>query len=165
MRILSNRDLDKSLNNFLQSSMVLHPETAVCYQLMYDFGFRFIEVFEPKRWFLKEEEQYLIDTAKKSNNRLIMVDSIPLIYQLMISEGISLVPEFRYLSAARNFKKYYDFRNVKVGHKGVSLHLFRYNKARMLSMSGMSDQEVADYFGEVSLSNMQLYIDSIITAD
>jgi len=162
MAILTTTQLDSTCNTIVNSMAVLYPETLASYQMLYLFGLRWIEVFELTRWSQPTFDFYEVDTAKNSSNRLIPVATVPPVYKNLIQSGNNVILQFGYMSMKRYLKRYTPYPRMFSGNKNISLHIFRYNRARLMSDDGYSNQEIADYFGEVSLQNMELYIDSII---
>ncbi len=162
--ILTDEQLDNNCINILNSFIQLYPETYAALLMMYRFGLRWIEVFEIIRWTQPTFEEYEVDTAKNSKNRIIPVRDVPPGFRTLIASDRDFIMQFGYMSMRRYFKKYSYYADLAVGHKPLSLHSFRYNRARIMKAEGSTDENIKLWFGEVEQSNMNRYIYSIITA-
>jgi len=162
--VLTNEQFDNNCINVLNSFIQLYPETYAALWMMYKFGFRWIEVFQLSRWKDYNDNEYELDTAKKSNNRLIKKIEVIDSFKTLINSNDQIIMQFGYMSMRRYFKQYSFYSNLSVGNKPLALHSFRYNRARLMKEAGYSDNDIKNWFGEVEQSNMDRYIYSNIKA-
>lgn len=133
-----------------------------CLQTLYNTGCRYIECYEKNRWVDLGNDFYSVQSAKGGNLRLINKAVLPVMFQRSLSDSQNLFDCFRKTNMEREIKKNIGIRNITIGDKGCSIHLFRYRYIRGLELSGMSRSEIAIDVGEVDITNINGYCDNDI---
>lgn len=123
-------------------------------------GFRWIELFELSRFSEISGNRFELDTAKESANRIVLESDLTSQTVSMIRSSVQINNYCRYHKLIRIFNKYYRFPDISVGNKHVATHIFRYHKAKLLDKAGWTVEDIAAYFGEIDLGNMQSYINA-----
>jgi len=158
MQIITNQELNSSLLKFLEGLSYYYPATKTIFQLLYDKGFRSIEVNDLQRFTIVNENQIRFKPAKNNNYRTFLISDFP-------SDFIAAIRNHspKYISISCNTMRYtfnnlYKYRKVFSGNKEISLHLFRYNFCRKLLDSGETNEQIAEKLGEIDLSNLDSYL-------
>ena len=158
MQAITNQELNSSLLEFLEGLNYFYPATKPLYQLLYDKGFRSIEVNDLQRFTIVNENQIRFKPAKNNRYRTFLISDFP-------SDFIAAIRNHspKYISISCNTMRYtfnnlYKYRKVFSGDKEISLHLFRYNFCRKLLDSGETIEQIAGKLGEIDLSNLDSYL-------
>lgn len=158
MQVITNRELNSTLLEFLEGLSYYYPATKTIFQLLYDKGFRSIEVNDLQRFTIVNENQIRFKPAKNNRYRTFLVSDFP-------SDFIAAIRNHspKYISISCNTMRYtfnnlYKYRKVFSGDKEISLHLFRYNFCRKLLDSGETIEQIAGKLGEIDLSNLDSYL-------
>ena len=158
MQVITNRELNSTLLEFLEGLSYYYPATKTIFQLLYDKGFRSIEVNDLQRFTIDNENQIRFKPAKNNNYRTFLISDFPSDFIAAIRNKSS-----KYISISCNTMRYtfnnlYKYRKVFSGNKEISLHLFRYNFCRKLLDSGETREQIAVKLGEIDLSNLDSYL-------
>jgi len=158
MQVITNKELNSSLLEFLGGLDYYYPATKTIFQLLYDKGFRSIEVNDLQRFTIVNENQIRFKPAKNNNYRTFLISDFP-------SDFIAAIRNHspKYISISCNTMRYtfnnlYKYRKVFSGDKEISLHLFRYNFCRKLLDSGETREQISEKLGEIDLSNLDSYL-------
>lgn len=158
MQVITNQELNSTLLEFLEGLDYYYPATKPLYQLLYNKGFRSIEVNDLQRFTIVNENQIRFKPAKNNNYRTFLISDFP-------SDFIAAIRNHspKYISISCNTMRYtfnnlYKYRKVFSGDKEISLHLFRYNFCRKLYDSGESSEQIGARLGEIDLSNLDSYL-------
>lgn len=158
MKLITNQELNSTLLEFLEGLDYYYPATKPLYQLLYNKGFRSIEVNDLQRFTIVNENQIRFKPAKNNNYRTFLISDFP-------SDFIAAIRNHspKYISISCNTMRYtfnnlYKYRKVFSGDKEISLHLFRYNFCRKLYDSGASCEQIGARLGEIDLSNLDSYL-------
>lgn len=158
MQVITNQELNSSLLEFLEGLNYYYPVTKPLFQLLYDKGFRSIEVNDLQRFTIVSETELRFKPAKNNNYRTFLISDFPADFIAAIQNNSP-----KYLSISCNTMRYtfnnlYKFRKVFSGGKEISLHLFRYNFCRKLLDLGETREQIAVKLGEIDLSNLDSYL-------
>lgn len=158
MQVITNQELNSSLLEFLEGLSYYYPATKTIFQLLYDKGFRSVEVNDLQRFTIVSETELRFKPAKNNRYRTFLVSDFP-------SDFIAAIRNHspKYISISCNTMRYtfnnlYKYRKVFSGDKEISLHLFRYNFCRKLLDSGETIEQIAGKLGEIDLSNLDSYL-------
>ena len=158
MQVITNQELNSTLLEFLEGLSYYYPATKTIFQLLYDKGFRSIEVNDLQRFTIVSETELRFKPAKNNNYRTFLISDFP-------SDFIAAIRNHspKYISISCNTMRYtfnnlYKYRKVFSGNKEISLHLFRYNFCRKLYDSGASCEQIGARLGEIDLSNLDSYL-------
>ena len=158
MQVITNKELNSTLLEFLEGLSYYYPATKTIFQLLYDKGFRSIEVNDLQRFTIVNENQIRFKPAKNNRYRTFLVSDFP-------SDFIAAIRNHspKYISISCNTMRYtfnnlYKYRKVFSGNKEISLHLFRYNFCRKLLDSGETREQISVKLGEIDLSNLDSYL-------
>jgi len=158
MQIITNQELNSSLLKFLEGLDYYYPATKPLFQLLYDKGFRSIEVNDLQRFTIVSETELRFKPAKNNRYRTFLISDFP-------SDFIAAIRNHstKYISISCNTMRYtfnnlYKYRKVFSGDKEISLHLFRYNFCRKLLDLGETNEQIAEKLGEIDLSNLDSYL-------
>jgi len=158
VQVITNQELNSSLLEFLEGLNRYYPATKPLFQLLYDKGFRSIEVNDLQRFTIGNETELRFKPAKNNNYRTFLISDFP-------SDFIAAIRNHspKYISISCNTMRYtfnnlYKYRKVFSGNKEISLHLFRYNFCRKLYDSGESCEQIGARLGEIDLSNLDSYL-------
>jgi len=160
LKLLEKEDYGIINEDFLENLRYYDVTLRTFFQLQYNEGLRYIEVYEICRWQYIGHDNYEIQTAKGGNKRIIEKSSVPSYYQKLIAYNTPKYEFCRYRTLSRYFNEICKYRIILCGDKEVASHYFRYNKLKQMSWSGMTVQEIAEYIGEVDTKNVQGYIDA-----
>lgn len=130
--------------------------------ILYQTGLRYVELFDISRWAPTFNDIYEVTTAKGSNKRYISIDQITPGFSGAIGSNLSYWHTCRFDSLCFYISKNLTPKNLITSSKFLSTHIFRHNKVKLLDKDGLTTQEIADYLGEVSLSNVLMYLNSVI---
>ena len=158
MQIITNQELNSSLLEFLEGLNRFYPATKPLFQLLYNKGFRSIEVNDLQRFTIVNENQIRFKPAKNNHYRTFLISDFPSDFIAAIRNNSP-----KYISISCNTMRYtfnnlYKYRKVFSGDKEISLHLFRYNFCRKLYDSGESCEQIGMRLGEIDLSNLDSYL-------
>jgi len=158
MQVITNQELNSSLLEFLEGLNRFYPATKPLFQLLYNKGFRSIEVNDLQRFTIVNENQIRFKPAKNNHYRTFLISDFPSDFIAAIRNNSP-----KYISISCNTMRYtfnnlYKYRKVFSGDKGISLHLFRYNFCRKLYDSGESCEQIGMRLGEIDLSNLDSYL-------
>ena len=158
MQVITNKELNSTLLEFLEGLDYFYPATKPLYQLLYNKGFRSIEVNDLQRFTIVNENQIRFKPAKNNNYRTFLISDFPSDFIVAIRNKSP-----KYISISCNTMRYtfnnlYKYRKVFSGNKEISLHLFRYNFCRKLYDSGESCEQIGARLGEIDLSNLDSYL-------
>ena len=158
MQAITNQELNSSLLEFLEGLNRYYPATKPLYQLLYNKGFRSVEVNDLQRFTIVSETELRFKPAKNNNYRTFLISDFP-------SDFIAAIRNHspKYISISCNTMRYtfnnlYKYRKVFSGDKEISLHLFRYNFCRKLLDSGETREQISEKLGEIDLSNLDSYL-------
>ena len=158
MQIITNKELNSTLLEFLEGLDYFYPATKPLFQLLYDKGFRSIEVNDLQRFIIVSETEIRFKLAKNNNYRTFLISDFP-------SDFIAAIRNKspKYISISCNTMRYtfnnlYKYRKIFSGNKEISLHLFRYNFCRKLLDSGETREQISVKLGEIDLSNLDSYL-------
>jgi len=165
MSIITDQQLNNNCLHVYTQFQFLYPETFAAMELFYLFGFRWIELYELSRWSQLDQLNWIVDTAKDSENRIIKKADCSIQWNAIISGSELILRQFGYMSMRRYYKRYTTIKTLKKGGKYISLHSFRYNRAKQLHLEGKTDIEIQQFFGEKELINMRFYIYGILEDD
>ena len=158
MQGVTNRELNSTLLEFLEGLDYFYPETKPLFQLLYNKGFRSIEVNDLQRFTIVSETELRFKPAKNNNYRSFLISDFPSDFIAAIRNNS---PKFISISCNTmryTFNNLYKYRKVFSGDKAISLHLFRYNFCRKLYDSGVSCEQIGARLGEIDLSNLDSYL-------
>jgi len=158
MQVITNQELNSSLLEFLGGLNYYYPVIKPLFQLLYNKGFRSIEVNDLQRFTIVNETQIRFKPAKNNHYRTFLIEEFPADFIAAIQNNSP-----KYLSISCNTMRYtfnnlYKYRKVFSGDKAISLHLFRYNFCRKLLDSGETNEQIAEKLGEIDLSNLDSYL-------
>jgi len=158
LQVITNKELNSTLLEFLEGLDYFYPATKPLYQLLYDKGFRSIEVNDLQRFTIVNETQIRFKPAKNNHYRTFLIEDFPADFIAAIRNNS---PKFISISCNTmryTFNNLYKYRKVFSGDKEISLHLFRYNFCRKLYDSGESCEQIGARLGEIDLSNLDNYL-------
>ena len=158
MQVITNQELNSSLLEFLGGLNYYYPVIKPLFQLLYNKGFRSIEVNDLQRFTIVNETQIRFKPAKNNHYRTFLISDFPADFIAAIRNKSP-----KYISISCNTMRYtfnnlYKYRKVFSGDKAISLHLFRYNFCRKLLDSGETNEQIAEKLGEIDLSNLDSYL-------
>ena len=158
MQVITNQELNSTLLEFLEGLSYYYPATKTIFQLLYDKGFRSIEVNDLQRFTIVSETELRFKPAKNNHYRTFLIEEFPADFIAAIQNNSP-----KYISISCNtmrytFNKLYKYHKVFSGNKEISLHLFRYNFCRKLLDSGSTREQISEKLGEIDLSNLDSYL-------
>jgi hypothetical protein len=165
MHVITPQELNNSLNNFCTLLINKYFFAGYCLKDLYNLGFRYNELYNRANISMPDPNHYLIITEKGSNPRTIAKTDFSNFWNNNFLSDSTAFIHCRCCTMQRLFNRYYLYKNTKVDTKSIKTHLFRHNRIKQMHLHGMSDNEIALYFGEVNIANIQNYINSTITCD
>lgn len=156
--ILSNFQLDLLLTDCLERVSVKDTLLFDLFTNCYNTGLRINELLELNRWSLLENDIYLCNTEKGSNNRQFTSNELTELFKNSIIHGFNCYEYNSYSTVNRYFSRYLAVTGIYHETKKMQLNLFRHNKAKLMHDLGFSDLEIKNYYGEVNIDNMRNYI-------
>lgn len=130
------------------------------YNTLFNFGFRISEVTTPSRWNIENLPLIVIDTEKKSNNRIINVNDLDLYAKTAILNGFFPYPNTSAKVASYFMKNYYNRKAMYIENKLATTHLFRHYAIKFWYEIGWDVSQISEYIGEVDEKNTIGYINS-----
>ena len=118
---------------------------------------RYNETKEPARWQLQPSGDFLLSCEKGNNHRLILAADMPDMLLYWLNEGSELWDTCRERTCQRLIKYYNILGDVYVGKHGITTHLFRYNRIKIMHNNGDSDATISTFIGDSDLKNIQGY--------
>jgi len=161
MPVLNYQQVNMYLQEMTDTVQYIEPEFYQFLKYNYDFGFRYKELKESSRWSYHENETFLVNTEKGSNDRIVPIDGVPKAFIESINDQTEGFSTIRYSTFTRLFKKYYFYPYLSVGNKKVSSHIFRYLLVKRLSLQGQTIRQISDFIGEVNTNNTLGYLNAV----
>ena len=163
---LNQFDIDSILLQILEETRKYDIYSFMIFESLYNTGLRINELIEYSRITQIDTNTVLINTQKFSNPRAINSSLLNETYYSAFQ--LNTLPLFirsysYYNSAFINRLRYY--KDIRIGEKEVTTHLFRHNYIKKLSINGFDTNQISGIIGERVNKNTQGYIDSIITAN
>lgn len=135
---------------------------GMLFDLMHNTGIRYVEGYELTRWTDNEDGTFTLDTAKNSNNRIILNNLIPVNFQNLIRNEETEFSNLRYKQSTRYFNRYFIPIPLYHGSKRVTTHIYRYNIVKKMYLDDWNYQQIATWLGEVEVQNIIDYQQAII---
>jgi hypothetical protein len=171
--IISNADLDFYLIKLCNDISIIYPNYYYQFKDLYMSGCRFTELGIRSNIFLQ-----------KYNPGGILMPKNKWYYEIQCLKG-GLIRKIMYLRFSNFFNnyflhnstafnlieietfdwlinRYFHFRNVTIGNKGIASHLFRYNFIRIAHDNHKTDKKIADEIGESNVNNIPPYYNNNI---
>ena len=163
--ILNQFDIDSILLQVLADVEKYDIYSFILFDSLYKTGLRINELIDYSRITQIDTNTVLITTQKFSNPRAINTSLLnPTYYKAFQDNTLKLfVRSYSYYNSAFITRCRY-FKDLKIGGKLVTTHLFRHNYIKKLALNGFTAQQISAIIGERVDKNTQGYIDSIITA-
>lgn len=163
MTIISNQELDTMLQGFLQSlKLSFYNYDYPFFKTLYDFGFRFNEMFTLHNSVINENNLVECITSKGNPYRFIPLSSFDPLVQESLIRQIDLFVYHKKDIYHNIFNDYFQLRHVFIGNHAKTIHLFRHNVAKKIFASSGSVQSVMNYLGVVKEETALIYINSKI---
>jgi site-specific recombinase XerD len=164
--LLTSYDIDSILLQILEDTEKHDIYSFMLFQSLYNTGLRINELIEYSRLTQIDDNTILVSTEKFSNPRTINISLLNNIYsQAFTTNSLhKFIRSYSYYNSAFTNRLLY-FKNIKIGEKQATTHLFRHNYIKKLYLNGFNCNQISAIIGERVVKNTQGYIDSIITAD
>lgn len=163
--VLTEEALNGLLILFLSRLSNSHYNHAIdVFNLLYNFGFRIRELESLHLWQYTDEGYVITKSSKGSNDRFIDANLLPDIVLDSIEVGVNFVYTSTYKTYRSYFGRMKGCRFLSVGDKSIATHVFRHNRIKQYSKSGMSDQQIKEFFGIKNESVVARYRNSQIVA-
>jgi|GEM_PF-1933955 len=176
MTLLTNEQIDNLCkrasgqahiwNGIIESDcLILDTYLKDLFLNLYNTGLRFHELQDISRWSNYSSTELICNTLKGSNDRVFLKSSLTTYFSPKAASAESAWEMCRYSTANRWLKKAFFPLNIQIGNAGLSTHLFRHNKVKLLYKSGQSVEQISAYLGEKSYTNTNAYINSVVYSD
>lgn len=129
---------------------------------LYNTGLRFVEAFEIIRWSEIATDTYYCDTAKNSNNRTFNASELTSLFINAIKSQVNIYDFCRYTTTNNWLSRVFLPYELYLTGKRLMTHVFRHNKVKQMFDADYTLAEIQTYIGEVSQSNVLLYVNSNI---
>lgn len=156
--ILTNEELNLLCSYLLEQSHHYSINLYPFIHCQYNTGLRVNEVFELERWVYLDSENLQVALEKTTATRIIQANNIPLEYLELLGEHPQDTPTVRVRQYQYFIKKFLGVKDIRVGDKSISSHLFRYNFIRQLSALGWSIQQIRQEITHSSASMTASYL-------
>ena len=181
MTLLTFPQLETIVNASLANIAKSYPNFYPFFQTLYTFGLRPIELIEISRISEFGLNWFVVNTAKGSNNRQLdrnycnkdftqrVINGDTFYYPELLSVpkgfGIRIMNKEPYVLIYENLLPDIKISMTEVVRinqvKPLDMYIFRHYRIKEMSIvQGMLAKEIARYFGEVNVDNIQGYIDS-----
>jgi len=157
---LERFDLDmlEFSNKYLTHNIIFHS----IFVDLFNTGLRSCEILDKNRFTLNENGEYLINTAKGSNDRVLNSLYFSELFNDAFLSGNFLYENISYQRLDYIFKISWGTPNVYQHKKRLSTHLFRHMLCKSMYNNAIEVQDIADFMGEVNNNNILGYINSVI---
>lgn len=162
MNILNNTDIKKIIDMSLQSALSYDYIAYALFHTLYLTGCRYAELVHPENWSVIDDNNLSLQPAKKNNIRLFKASEIDDLFLTCLQNNYNIFAIKSYTYYLRTLNRLGGISDVYVKNKGISLHIFRHYKARILKEQGKTDLQIQQYLGERSLNSAKHYIYSTI---
>jgi len=164
--ILNQFDIDSILLQILDDVKKYDIYSFILFDSLYKTGLRINELIEYSRITQIDTNTVLVNTQKFSNPRAINSSLLNETYfEAFKSNTLKLfIRSYSYYNSSFITRCRY-YKDIKIGGKPVTTHLFRHNYIKKLWINGFDCNQISGIIGERVNKNTQGYIDSIITAD
>ena len=130
------------------------------YNTLFKYGFRISEVTDQSRWDISNLPFIIINTEKKSNNRIINISDLDDYAKTALNAGFFPYTNTSAKVASYFMKNYYNRKAMYVENKLVTTHLFRHYAIKFWYEIGWSVTQISEFIGEVDEKNTIGYINS-----
>lgn len=164
--ILNVFDVDSLLLQILEDSEKHDIYSFMLFESLYNTGLRINELIEYSRLNRIDSNTILVTTEKFSNPRPINDNLLNPIYLNAFNTNTlnKFIRSYSFYNSAFTNRLLY-YKNIKIGGKQATTHLFRHNFIKKMYLNGFSCTQISAIIGERVEKNTQGYIDSVITAD
>lgn len=160
MDILTNKQIDKACNQVVDGTDGYADQLHMAFQIQYATGCRESEAIAFDQWGVPSDEFVTLQPFKRNQIRMISLDTLPPEFVSMLS---GTRPDRFGTSVERMrsaFMQFQTFGMLIVGKKGISTHLFRYNRMRIMADSGSSVVQIRQSFGLSADSVVERYLNN-----
>lgn len=163
IQALTPEDLNTRLLSFIDSSRVLSfPKFHLIYSILYDHGLRVQELFDITRFELQADDDVVVSTSKGSNPRVIKLQDFPPDFQINIITQSNQATNFSYSTLERFFQDNIVGKSFSTGAKSLGTHLFRHNRIKQDTLSGLSQAALLVKYGFKNQATLEGYQNSLI---
>jgi hypothetical protein len=163
--IISPGQLNESLLIFVNALIEHYEFAGYCLLDLYNLGFRYNELYHRENISEEDPDHWRIKTEKGSNDRIVLKSDFTTFFNNNLTNEYTSFVHCRITTMQRLFDRWYQYKNTMVQTKPIKTHLFRHNRIKQMNFQGMSEQEIADWFGELDIQNIHNYIISEITGE
>jgi hypothetical protein len=162
--IITDSMLNSSLIDLITLMHSVAEFQSYCLQDLYNTGCRYNELYEPARISEYDINTYKIITEKRSNPRYVLKRDMTDFFNSLWTPTFTSFAYCRESTLQRIVRGYLVYKNIKVGSKGCSSHLFRYNFIKQKYIGGMSIHDISVLIGEADETNTTNYVNGIINS-
>lgn len=131
------------------------------YECQFNIGCRYIELYDLTRWQWDGKDYYTLSPGKGNKERTFSGSDLGETFPLLVQGDLQYVDFCRRAAFSRSFKKLFPIYPIWHGQKNVTSHIFRYNRIKWMYFNDRySEDDIASWFGEVNVKNIQIYIDA-----
>lgn len=160
MQILTNKQIDKACSQVVTGTAGYAPQLHVAFQVQYGSGCRESEAIDYARWGQPSDEFVTLQPLKRNSVRLVPLALLPAAF----IEQITGERPAQFGSSAERmrsaFMQFQTFGPLISGNKGISTHLFRYNRMRLMAESGSTVEQIRVAFGLSADSVVERYLNN-----
>lgn len=163
--IINQFDLDSILLQIIADVKKYDIYSFILFDSLYNTGLRVNELIDYSRITQIDINTVLVTTQKHSNPRAINTSLLNSTYfEALKNNSLKLfIRSYSYYNSSFITRCRY-YKDLKIGDKQVTTHLFRHNYIKKLALNGFTCNQISAIIGERVDTNTQSYIDSIITA-
>jgi site-specific recombinase XerD len=135
---------------------------SVFFHTLYHTGLRVAELHEFHRWQLFSPSQAIVRLSKGETARIIDLSLLPVEVKDYLECGDTLPWNYSIRQYRVAMQRCLPFSYYISGDKVLQFHLFRHNYVRKLISNGMSELEVVQHIGWLSIDSYVHYRDRVI---
>lgn len=164
MKILTNKQLDETLKDFIENSPFYYRSTKNFFNDLYNTGCRPSELLTPKNFYLFPDYIQL-KTFKTGSLRKIPKSIISAEIETALLFDVEPYDNLTIDQFINEYRKNVKIHPVYCGNKVADLYLFRYNRAKLMHDENKPIGDIVNFFGWNNEAIAQRYINSTLVYD
>lgn len=158
--MITNESLNLNLLNVIRRAHISAPIFTPHLEIMYRTGCRASESINRHLWEYSSKDIMILHPLKGNLTRHFYIKDLPqsFLTYLFYENNIGYTVNYNKLSYL--FSQLSLYRNIYIGNKASTLHLFRHNHVKLLLKEGYTEIEIKNTLGEKNLKSAMSYINS-----
>lgn len=152
--------LNNNLLHVLHRARHSEPTALPHFEIMYRTGCRASESINRNLWTFESNKTVTLQPLKGNLSRHFFIEDLPASFITFLEYNEDTGYYYNYNTLSYLFKQLSLYRNIFIGNKESTLHLFRHNHVKLLLAEGYTDIEIQNTLGEKNMKSALSYITS-----